>query len=228
MILRIFVEKFKRSITLFVVLKEENSELKFIAKKANRYHVDIDFIEESKRLIDRFPKSEKKTKGRHRSFTAGERRSASLILSDLVDEQNDPIHAETRSSTYDDVQFFFLMIDLDFTIVEVMLFHQMFEFRGQQILMLIGNDLQTFFTFTNESIEMLNQSQRHAGDRSLSSFYLELSFASIGDLLRCLCRISFDFELLDGLSTVLLTEGKHRTQRVGWLGTYVSSLDRRN
>lgn len=115
-------------------------------------------------MIDRFPKSEKKTKGRHRSFTAGERRSASLILSDLVDERNDLIHEETRSSTYDDVQFFFLMVDLDFTIAEVMLFHQMFEFRRQQILMLIGNDLQTFFTFTNESIEVLNQIRRHAAN----------------------------------------------------------------
>jgi hypothetical protein len=108
------------------------------------------------------------------------------------------------------------MIDLDFTIFKVMLFHQMFEFRCQQILMLVGNDLQAFFTFTDESIEMLNEIQEHIDDVSFSnkedeSFYLKLSFASIGDLLRCLCRVSFDFEFLDGLSTLLLTEVKHRT-----------------
>ena len=49
------------------------------------------------------------------------------------------------------------MINLDFTVVELVLLHQLFEFTGQQILMLIGDDLQAFLPFTNEGIEMLDQ-----------------------------------------------------------------------
>ena len=90
-VLSVLIEKFQRRISFFVVLKErERSVLLFNRRKRNHYHVDVDFVEQSKWLIDRTPKSQKKAKGRDRSFTAGERRSTALILSDLFHEQRMP------------------------------------------------------------------------------------------------------------------------------------------